>query len=203
MAIPKHLRIGVFIPKGCQLLDMSPIDLFGMLSPKYLEACFLPAPLVALGIPSTIHYISVPSTGTHVELTASVSLKLSNTVYDKEVQPGMLDILLVPGPDPSVIFDEEVFRFVRGHTDWQGKNGERTDLLSVCTGCFVLAQSGVLKGKRASGPRAIVPSLKSKFVDTKWVDDKRWVKDGNIWTSGKIPIDGYNRLNKFLFGCAH
>lgn len=180
-----HLRIGVFIPKGVQLLDMSPIDLFGMLDPKYLAACELPAPLVALGVPSTIHYISVPNIGSHIELTASVVLKISKTINDSEVQAGMLDILLVPGPDPAAVFDEEVLGFVRAHAGWKGEGGEKTDVLSVCTGCFVLGQSGVLNGRTASGPRPIVPRLRKEFPDARWVDDKRWVKDGNIWSSGE------------------
>jgi len=188
MTTPKHLRIGVFVPKGCQLLDMSPVDLFGMLALDYMRACTLPTPLIAMATPSTIHYISIPPSGPHIELTASAFLRVSKTVLDEEVQPGMLDVLLVPGPDPALIFDEEVLEFVRGHTAWKGVDGKRTDVLSVCTGCFVLAQSGVLKGKVASGPRAIVPALKKKFPDTKWVDDKRWVHDGNIWSSGKRAL---------------
>src|ERR1700712_3903031 len=103
MAVAKHLRIGVFIPAGCQLLDMSGIDLFFMLSPSYLTACGLPAPLVALGIPSTIYYISLPSTGSEVELTGNAFLRVSKTTEDKEVQPGMLDIMMVPGPDPRIV----------------------------------------------------------------------------------------------------
>lgn len=181
----KELRIGVFIPAGAQLLDLSPIDLFGMLSPEYLRACTLPAPLVNLGTPSTIHYISVPENGTYVEMTASAILKISKTIDDKEVQPGMLDILLIPGPDPSAIFDSKVLDFVRGHVGWRGSNGGTTDVLSVCTGCIILGQSGVLQGKKASGPRGVMPKLRKDFPDTKWIDDKRWVKDGNIWTSGK------------------
>ena len=76
--------------------------------------------------------------------------------------------------------------FVRAHANWKGKDGERTDVLSVCTGCFLLGQSGVLKGRNASGPRAIVPMLRKKFPETNWIDDKRWVRDGNIWSSGKF-----------------
>lgn len=188
MTTSKHLRIGVFIPNGCQLLDMSGIDLFAMISPTYLAACALPASLVALGTPSTIHYISVPSTGTHVEVTASVLLKVSDTIYDKEVQPGMLDIILIPGPDPSIVFEEEVLNFLREHAKWHGTDGKKTDILCVCTGCFLLGQSGILEGKDASGPRALVPTLKKKFPDANWIDDKRWVHDGNIWMSGKLFV---------------
>jgi putative intracellular protease/amidase len=164
----KHLRIGAYIPSTIQLLDLSPIDLFAMLDPVYLTACQLPAPLIALGIPSTIHYISVPSSGAYIETTAKASIRITKTTQDPEVQPGTLHIILVPGPDPSEVFDEEVL-----------------NILSVCTGAFLLGQSGLLKNKSASGPRAIIPKLQKSFPDTKWVDDKRWVKDGNIWSSGK------------------
>src|SRR5450756_2235872 len=114
MTATEELRIGVFIPSEAQLLDLSPIDLFGMMSPEYLQACTLPAPIVKLGTPSTIYYISMPESGAHVELTAKAILKISKTTEDKEVQPGMLDILLVPGPNPATIFDAKVLDFVRG-----------------------------------------------------------------------------------------
>ncbi|KAE8452154.1 hypothetical protein EG329_001621 [Mollisiaceae sp. DMI_Dod_QoI] len=186
MAATEHLHIGVFIPQTVQLLDLSPIDLFGMLNPEYLRACQLPEPLCALGIPSTIHYVSVPGTGTHVELTASASLKVTKTIDDPEVQPGKLDILLCPGPDPAAIFEEPTLKFLRGHASWKGKDGKTVDILSVCTGAILLGQSGILKGKKASGPRAIVPKLRKSFPDVEWIDNKRWVHDGNVWTSGGI-----------------
>jgi len=186
MTLNKPLQIGVFVPECVQLLDLSPIDLFGMLDPEYLRACQLPEALTTLGVSSNIHYISLPEAGEHIELTAKAVLRVSKTIKDPEVQPGMLDIMLVPGPNPSAIFGEEALSFVRNHSSWQGKGGERVDLLSVCTGCLVLGQGGVLKGKKASGPRALVPMLRKKFPETTWIDDKRWVKDGNIWTSGEF-----------------
>ncbi|PVH88340.1 PfpI endopeptidase-like protein [Cadophora sp. DSE1049] len=192
-----ELRIGVFVPVGAQLLDLSPIDLFAMLSSEYLTACTLPAPLVMLGTPSTIHYIALPETGTHVELTASAFLKVSKTIKDAEVQPGLLDIILVPGPDPASIFGKDILEFVRAHAAWRGKDGECVYVLCICTGIYMLGQSGILKGKSASGPRALVPALKKKFPEVKWVDDKRWVTDGNIWTSGGIT-NGQEMVAAFI-----
>lgn len=185
MEPPKHLRIGVFIPGQAQLLDLSPIDLFGMLDPAYLSICKLPPPLVSLGVPSTIHYISVPEMGAHVELTASAFLRVSKTINDPEVEPGMLDILLVPGPPPFQPFGKDVLAFLQGHADF--KDGERkTDVLSVCTGACLLAQAGVLKGKKACGMRGIVGELKEKYPDTLWDEGRRWVQDDNIWSSGEL-----------------
>ncbi|KAB8303354.1 hypothetical protein EYC80_004786 [Monilinia laxa] len=183
---PKRLRISVFIPNGCQLLDMSGIDSFFMISPSYLTACGLPAPLIAVGIPSMIYYISIPSIGSEVELTANVFLRVSRTIKDEEVQPGMLDIIMVPRPDPSTVSCQDTRLFLKSHAEWRESNGEKTDILSVCTEIFLVAQSGILKELNASGPRALVPSLKKEFPDTKWVDDRRWVVDGNIWSCGGI-----------------
>jgi putative intracellular protease/amidase len=191
MTVPKHIHIGVFIPKTVQLLDLSPIDLFGMISPEYLRACQLPEPLIALGIPSTIHYISVPESGTHVELTASASLRVTKTINDIEVQPGKLNIILVPGPDPAAVFEEPTLRFLREHASSKGPDEKKVDILSVCTGANLLGQSGLLKGKKASGPRALIPMLRKKFPEVEWNDSKRWVQDGNVWTSGKscnVPV---------------
>jgi transcriptional regulator GlxA family with amidase domain len=128
----------------------------------------------------------------HIEMTAQAFLRISKTTEDKEVQPGLLDILLVPSPNPSTIFDAKVLDFVRAHAIWRGSDGKLVDILSVCTGCILLRQSEILKGKKASGPRAIVPKLRKDIPDTTWIDDKRWVKDGNIWTSGKQASSSTN-----------
>ncbi len=63
-------------------------------------------------------------------MTASAFLKITHTINDAEVQPGMLDIVLVPGPDPSLVFDEETLSFIRKHVNWEEK-GKRVDVLSV------------------------------------------------------------------------
>jgi transcriptional regulator GlxA family with amidase domain len=173
MTAKKELRIGVFIPSGAPLLDLSPIDLFGVMYPEYLRACILSALIVEMGMPPTIYYISMPESGTHIELTAKAILEISKTTKDKEVQPGMLDILLVPGPSPATIFDAKVLDFVSGHAAWRRSDGRSADILSVRTGCIILGQSEILKGKKASGPRGRVPKLRKDFPGTTWVDDKR------------------------------
>jgi hypothetical protein len=197
MAAQKRLRIGVFIPGDAQLLDVSPVDLFGMLDPKYLTACQLPSSLVSLGTPSTIDYISASEAGGHIRLTANAFLRVSKSIDDPDVQPGSLHIVLVPGPNPTEIFDEKVRGFLKAHADWRGEDGRTTDILSVCTGCVLLGQAGILKGKRASGPRGLLSTLEKKFPDTTWVDDKRWVIDGNIWTSGESEIYIFDNLASF------
>ena len=87
---------------------------------------------------------------------------------------------MVPGPDPWRYEPSEAINgFVRGHFE------SGMDVLTVCTGVYVAGPAGILKGRRATGPRALVPELKKKFPEAVWVD-KRWVSDGNLWNSGML-----------------
>jgi hypothetical protein len=91
------------------------LDLIQLVFYYFSLPTYLPAPLIVLGIPCTIHYIWLPSSGTHVALTANVTIKITATTADAVVVPGQLDVLLVPGPDPNIEFAEETLEFVRRH----------------------------------------------------------------------------------------
>jgi transcriptional regulator GlxA family with amidase domain len=188
MAEQQKLRVGVFIPAPVQFLDLGAADIIAMLDPAYLASCQLPPPLVAMGIPTTIDYISTPESGDCVPTTASANIHVTKTIDDPSAQAGSFDIVLVPGPDPATIINEKARAFLKSHADWMGDDGKTTDILSVCTGCFIAGQAGVFKGKKASGPRPVVGTLQKLFPDTEWINDKRWVNDGNIWSSGKFPF---------------
>lgn len=102
-----------------------------------------------------------------------------------EVQPGKLDIVLIPGPDPSLPVDEESKRWLAAHAAVP-----TTDILSVCTGAYICGAAGILKGKKFCGPRGLQDDLKTKFGDqgVTWLGGElRWVQDGNIWSSGTLP----------------
>ncbi|OCK83174.1 class I glutamine amidotransferase-like protein [Lepidopterella palustris CBS 459.81] len=176
----KTLHIGVLILPPIQLLDASPIDLFSMLTPSYLTACQLPAAIISLGVPITITYIAPSGANTIALCTANAGLQINAGLSDPTVAPGVLDILLIPGPDPAAVPEEAELEFVRKHV----RAG--VELMTVCTGVFVAGYAGVLDGKRATGPRAIIPAhLKKKFPKVKW-EEKRWVVDGKVWTSAGI-----------------
>jgi transcriptional regulator GlxA family with amidase domain len=172
------VRIGVLLIGTVQLLDVSPIDLFGMLTKEYLQACRLPAPLVALAVPVDIVYISESGTGIN-GLTASAGLRVSADLNNKSCAPGNLDILMIPGPDPSTVPSDAVKQFMRGHAE-KGANN-----LTICTGVFMAGYAELLDGKLATGPRALLPELQKKFPRVTW-EDKRWTHDEKIWTSGMV-----------------
>jgi transcriptional regulator GlxA family with amidase domain len=57
---------------------------------------------------------------------------------------------------------------------------------SVCTGAFLLAQAGLLQGKRATTHWEDVAGLRRLFPEVEVVEERRWVDLGSIVTSAGI-----------------
>jgi len=120
--------------------------------------------------------------GEQIELTASMKIQCTHHYSDLEVQPGKLDIVVVPGPDPSSKYEKSTL-------DWLAAHAARkeTDILSVCTGIFICGEAGLLKGKKACGPRGMQAQLRAKFGGVTWLgEDLRWIQDGNFWSCVSI-----------------
>ena len=170
-------RIAVLLVPPVQFLDVSPVDLFDMLDPATLSAYQLSAPLANGGQPCTISYVAEAGAGEVVDISARAALRVTNGLLDKEVAPGSVDILYIPGPDPAAVPSEKVKTFIRDHVS------AGVTLLTVCTGVYVAGHAGVLDGKRATGPRPLIPALKELFPMATWVDE-RWAKNEKLWCSG-------------------
>lgn len=59
-------------------------------------------------------------------------------------------------------------------------------LISICTGAFVLAEAGLLNGRRATTHWRYVDVLRQRFPKVRVVDDDIFVRDGRVWTSAGI-----------------
>jgi transcriptional regulator GlxA family with amidase domain len=57
---------------------------------------------------------------------------------------------------------------------------------SVCTGAFLLAETGLLDGLRATTHWRYAAQLQSRFPRTKVEGDSIYIADGRIWTSAGI-----------------
>jgi transcriptional regulator GlxA family with amidase domain len=64
------------------------------------------------------------------------------------------------------------------------KNSRR--IASICTGAFVLADAGVLDGRRATTHWMLAHELRERFPKIKVMDDQIFIVDGNVWTSAGL-----------------
>jgi transcriptional regulator GlxA family with amidase domain len=54
---------------------------------------------------------------------------------------------------------------------------------SICTGAFVLAEAGLLDGRRATTHWAFARNMQARFPAIKLQEDKIFIIDGSVWTS--------------------
>ena len=54
---------------------------------------------------------------------------------------------------------------------------------AICTGAFILAQAGLLDGRRATTHWLLAHELRSTFPTAKVEDDRIFIIDGSVWTS--------------------
>jgi transcriptional regulator GlxA family with amidase domain len=64
--------------------------------------------------------------------------------------------------------------------------GEVRRLGAVCVGVFLLAEAGLLNGRRATTHWKVGRELASQYPEVRVEHDPLWVKDGNIYTSAGI-----------------
>jgi putative intracellular protease/amidase/YHS domain-containing protein len=70
---------------------------------------------------------------------------------------------------------------------WIRESAKNTDVtMSVCTGAFVLAKTGLLSGKSATTFHAAFNSFAMEFPDIKLKRGARFVEDGNLASAGGL-----------------
>ena len=91
-----------------------------------------------------------------------------------------LDYLLIPGGQGTrkEVDNQDLLAFV------QKQGVTCRQLLSVCTGSFILESAGFLKGKKATTHWRSLERLRGR--PDVGVVEERFVRDGNIWTAAGI-----------------
>jgi transcriptional regulator GlxA family with amidase domain len=59
-------------------------------------------------------------------------------------------------------------------------------VVSICTGAFLLAEAGVLDGRRATTHWAYLDVLRTRFQSVQVVDEGIFTRDGDVWTSAGL-----------------
>jgi putative intracellular protease/amidase/YHS domain-containing protein len=97
------------------------------------------------------------------------------------------DYTLATAPAPKVIVIPAQSKPSEATLEWIRKSTKNTDVtMSVCTGAFVLAKTGLLSGKAATTFHAAFGSFAMQFPDIHLKRGARFVEDGNLATAGGL-----------------
>lgn len=88
--------------------------------------------------------------------------------------------LVVPGGPGTQNPDPELVAWLRRHASRASR------VMSVCTGAFLLAEAGLLDGRRATTHWAACASLARRFPDVLVDSEPIFVRDGEVYTSAGV-----------------
>jgi transcriptional regulator GlxA family with amidase domain len=102
-------------------------------------------------------------------------------VPDAELREAAVsDLLLVPGGEGAREYNPEL-------VDWLRRNaGQARQLASVCTGAFLLAEAGLLTGRRVTTHWRYCATLARLYPDVTVDPEPIFVRDGNLVTSAGV-----------------
>jgi len=113
------------------------------------------------------------------------------------------DYTLANAPAPKVIVIPAQSEPSPAVLEWIRKSTKNTDVtMSVCTGAFVLAKTGLLSGKSATTFHAAFNSFAMQFPDVHLKRGARFVEDSNLASAGGLSsgIDLALRVVERYFG---
>jgi YHS domain-containing protein len=106
-------------------------------------------------------------------------------------------------PAPKVIVIPAQNGSTEAMLNWIRKSTKTTDVtMSVCTGAFVLAHTGLLSGKAATTHHGSYKTFAMEFPDVHFKRGARYVEDGNLASAGGLSsgIDLALRVVERYFG---
>lgn len=95
---------------------------------------------------------------------------------------GPIDVLMVVGGDgtPAAMRDARLLAWLRR----TARRSRR--VTSVCSGAFVLAEAGLLDGRRATTHWSVCDALAERYPNIEVDPDPIYVRDGDVWTSAGV-----------------
>ncbi len=169
----KTKHIVIFAPHNTSLLDVAgPVEVFSKAA-DYIEN-YLKS--------SVGTYIThVLSTQTAREVITSSGLPIITEGNFKSTNYDIDTILVsgIPGAPENMV--------PKALLDWLKEKSHTVRRIgSICAGAFILAEAGILNGRRATSHWRVCSKLAKCYPEIKVEDDPIFVKDGNVYTSAGI-----------------
>ncbi|KFX97997.1 hypothetical protein O988_04593 [Pseudogymnoascus sp. VKM F-3808] len=167
---------------------------FGILLFPAFEALDVFGPLDALNLFSAQRQLKLALIAPNLDPVStaprSAAMNPFNSTFSESIVPTHtfdtappLDVLLIPGgigtrsPDP--FFDEHL-AFIRHQFP------KVRYLITVCTGAFLAARSGILDGRNATTNKRAWADAPVYGPKVRWIAHARWITDGKVWSSAGV-----------------
>jgi transcriptional regulator GlxA family with amidase domain len=152
-------RVGFIVPQGFQLMSLAALTAFEI------------ANLPPAGPHYEVHLLS--EHGGRVRSSGGMTVEteaFGDPAFDTVLVGSITAFEMAPSDANLIAFVQDAAKVSR-----------RT--ASICSGAFVLAEAGLLDGRRATMHWAHAASFRARFPDVRTEEDRIFINDGPIWTS--------------------
>lgn len=156
------MRVGILLFDEVEELDfVGPLEVFG----------------VASKLAESLSVLTVSKDGRPIQGRYGLRVQPDYSIAD--CPP--LDLLIVPGGKGArehARYDKEIIAFVKAHAS-------KEQIASICTGALVLAEAGILAGRRATTHHSALDMLRH-YADVNVLEGVRFVLENGVATSAGI-----------------
>jgi transcriptional regulator GlxA family with amidase domain len=150
-------RVGFIVLPGFQMMSVAALSVFEFANREVGEAVY------------DVHLLSE----TGGSIPSSIGINVATEPFDD----ANFDTLMVGGSAVVGALTPGVIKFLR-----QAPQRSRR-VASTCTGAFVLAEAGLLDGRRATTHWNRARELQARFPNVRVEEDRIFIIDGPVWTS--------------------
>lgn len=119
-------------------------------------------------------------------LATSALLPFGKLKHYSKIKLRAGDYLIVPGAELSYLLSGE-FKKLEKLFQWiQQCNASKINICSICSGAFVLAESGILNGKNCTTHWKRTKELQELYPQTQVIENVLFTEDENIYASAGI-----------------
>lgn len=133
------------------------------------------------GADLNLHFLSL---GTKTEIESSAGLYFSKLQVFFQSHPQKGDLIFIPGLDYTLLREKNFLEEVKDFLDWlilQQK--KEVQICSICTGAFLLAESGLLNGKSCTTHWKYLDDFAQQFPQILIQKNRLFVENEGIYTS--------------------
>lgn len=125
--------------------------------------------------------VSVSTSAGAMNMQPALSLQAEATIDEFDAaHPQAADYVVVPAVLEDHRADPRLLQWLRA------QSARGAIIVSICDGALPVAEAGLLKGHRATGHWATQSLRESRFADTQWQKNVRYVDDGAVISSAGV-----------------
>jgi transcriptional regulator GlxA family with amidase domain len=137
------------------------------------------------------------------EVVSSSALAFGQLIPYNELELEAGDLVFIPGLEGTLLLSEEFMTSSRPFLTWLIEQHHKGVMVcSVCTGSFLLAESGLLDGLSCTTHWKYADRFRQRYPDIHLLANRLFVHEGNIYTSAGVTsgIDLALHLVQQLWG---